>query len=206
MTKWLGVCLLVCLLVTPAVRATDFNRQNVIVRQKIVEYDPRYYLGLDGYYSVGQKIQADEQSATLNDISSKLDVLIQLLSRGQNLPTPVEPLKPKEPTQPENPTTPENPDGLEPTALDINVYNIFSTNCASCHNENKKGGGLQLVNAANKSLIYQDLVTRVLIEKAVFSGKMPLSGKKLSDKDVDTLKKWMQEEAEILKKEEKAVK
>src|SRR3990167_493950 len=200
MTKWLGGCLLVCLLVTPAVRATDFNRQNVIVRQKIVEYDPRYYLGLDGYYSVGQKIQADEQSATLNDISSKLDVLIQLLSRGQNLPTPVEPLKPKEPRQPENPTTPENPDGLEPTALDINAYNIFSTNCASCHNENKKGGRLQLVNAANKSLIYQDLVTRVLIEKAVFSGKMPLSGKKLSDKDVDALKKWIQEEAEILKK------
>jgi hypothetical protein len=186
------------------------NKVNVTLKR--VEFDSRYFLGLDGYYSVGQTIHDKLQQDKYEQLRKEHEELKSLLQQIQNSldngnTGPVSPPNEPSPT-PEQPT----PDPVEPpvddepyiaTELDKVVYGVFKTHCAQCHNESNKKGGVQLVNKGNGSLLYQPLETRVLIDwvtRGIELNKhdkklMPLNGKPLSEPDSNAIYLWMQEEA-----------
>jgi len=227
MLKKLVGFLIVGLFLAAPIFATDFNRGNYDVRLKRVEFDSRYYLGLDGYYSVGQKLIDDkckEENEALKlrtvKLEAQIELLIQLVKGGtvakpENPKVPNPKPEPTDPTTPVTPTTPppepENPpDELEGTVLDGIVYEIFSTKCAKCHDESKKSGGLQLINTANKTLVLHDLPDRVEIWDRVFGvdlakrnkSSMPKGGPQMDDKSVESIRLWMIEESDRLRKPE----
>ncbi len=204
---------------------------NAIIQQKQVVFDSRYFLGVDGYYSAAGDIAQERQddrvdrlSADNTKLQAQIDLLTKMLAAyqaslgGQQVPSaPVIPQSPVVPNQPQpNPTTPVQPLPVPPgtpttppggaTALDVQVYNIFAKNCATCHGETKQNADVQVINLSKQSLIYQDVSDRVLIHDVVngvglgvrHKKQMPLGGV-LPNADVETLRLWMVEEAEYQK-------
>ncbi len=171
----------------------DVFRQQVLVPQKVVQFDPRYYYGVDGYYALGSSLQRDkiqelvEQNAKLE---AQLKLLIELLKNNPQLvPQPENPEVPTETPAPQEPA-----DGV--SALEQKVYDIFVSNCSDCHGGESQGR-LQLVDVDKGQLIVHgaasmaDIVQRV--ERVYLDNKkaMPPGGESLSDEDVQVLKQYM---------------
>lgn len=215
--KFITILLLnLCLVFTA--NATDYVQQYV-VGDKVVEYDNRYFSGLDGFFSTQNLVSQQQTEERLSKVEEQLKTLIEILQNinsklgDGNDSVDVEPSNPNsdgdnnDSDTPDNddtttPTTPLNPGG-EPSELDIAAYNIFSTKCTTCHGKTENNdGGLHLVDKGTESLFYQNLATRVNIFDRVNGvgleerglSRMPKGGQ-LLDEEVETLRLWMVEEA-----------
>jgi hypothetical protein len=183
-----------CAIVQPiVVRQQHNNVEQVIVEQRQVVFDDRYFHGDDGYYSVANNIrqerygeQANQKQKITDDkiteiqkenaeLKGKIDTLIGLLKGLPTTPTPPpQPIPAPTPVVPTNPppvnptptppVTP-NPPGNPPAAtqLDSGVFAIFNAKCAKCHNQQNAKGNLQLVDTTTNGLFYQDIFNRVEI-------------------------------------------
>jgi len=218
--------LVLCLFVGTASGSNYYNNSyhnnDVVVLQKQVLFDSRYFLGVNGYYQVGQDIQQKAQQSKYDELNSRISNLegkSQLLEKqNQTLlqkigPGPIAPPQPTPeptptPTPDPTPTPPtsENPPDqpiYTPTQLDKQVYQIFNTKCITCHGADAKAG-LQLVK--DGSLLKPDLSDMVEIYDRVngvdLHGKarMPKGKPPLPTSDVNIIKAWMVEEANNLRK------
>lgn len=193
------------ILVSSTIYATDYfinpHAQNVIVRQKTVEFDADTYLGLQGYYSVVDKLQAEKlQKEELNaDTLKALIEIVKILleKQGNGGVIPNIPTVPKPEPKPEPKPT---------DSLDSKVFKIFNDNCKQCHNTNNASKGLKLIGTDSQGDFLYDLslAKRVKVFDSVNGvglaerGKklMPLESQALSDIDVETLRLWMIAKAE----------
>ncbi len=225
-SKILALFVVAFLLISGVGEATTYTQQNVgyaqnqkvLIKQRVVEFDPRYYLGLNGYYTIGSEIaerRHTEQLEALQEehrlLKQQIQTLIDTINRQPNPQVPQNPAPVPVPVEPE-PQVPANPPPVDngtyvPTSLDKAVYGIFKAKCASCHNENKKSGNIQLVNTQNGALLNQPLESRVLIERVIRGVDlkedglklMPLNGQPLNEEDLKVIYKWAFEEAKRLK-------
>lgn len=185
------------------------NRSRVlVVEQKRVEFDSRYFLGLDGYYSVGEELRLRKIQEDNVALRAQNDLLINLikntrLNRNEDCDEPKEPVDPKDPVEPKEPVDP-----IEPTDLDRQVFDIFVNSCINCHSEKKQSAGLQLIDSTKGQLGWHNLETRVEIFDRTLGinlhdrGKQimpPNVNQKLSNKDVETIRLWMVELAEKMR-------
>ncbi len=166
-------------------------KNKVVVDQKIVEFDARYYLGTPGYYSTINQIKEERATEDENALKAEnqtlraqIELLIKLCNAGNgggnHNPAPVPQPKPEEPTTP--PVTPEpTPDepaaggdrdngNYEVTELDEKAYTIFKNKCAQCHSENGTKGSwggnpVVLFKKATDTLVLQPLENRALIHE-----------------------------------------
>jgi len=181
-----------------------------IVQQKVVEFDPRYYYGVNGYYSVAERLKRDKLQELLEQnarMQAQIDLLIKLLGQTPPVvpvsPPIIPPVTPVDPTvdptvdPPVNPpVVPENPPG-NVNDLEQKVYTIFYDSCVNCHGNKDAEKRLQLIDEDKGQLFNWgvartvDIVQRV--ERVYLNGKkaMPPSGTTLTDEDVQTLKEWM---------------
>lgn len=172
---------------------------DIIIQQKRVEFDARYFLKFDGYYSTLpslEKEQLDEQLIVLQEENSRLraqnDLLRELLAdAGTNLddvPDVVD----------DGPYT--------PTLMDKKVYKIFKESCSSCHNESSQAAGLKLFDTEKQTMVLLPPDKRLLVYRVVNGvglkedglKRMPPSGP-LPNEDVNHFVKWLEES---LKKQE----
>jgi mono/diheme cytochrome c family protein len=200
--------LLFLLLVGPVFGQHTFHKvqtvQQVVVPQRVVQFDSAYYLGLDGYYSVGDKIRqekAQEKSDELTEAQKdreyykgQVELLLKVLAANNgaklipsNQPTPNEPTE----------VTPQPTSGN----YDDKVLEIFNAKCARCHGENKSDAGLSLVK--NSKLQYNnDTLADFKMREKIFDlvyganlkerglSQMP-KGSSLSDEEVEYIRLWM---------------
>jgi hypothetical protein len=182
-----------------------------------VEFDNRYYLGLDGYYSVGQELITRDNAEKLQSLEKQLEklsaqneMLLKLLA-GEKIPDvpttkPVVPSpEPEVPVVPETPIIPSEPENPtnEATEIDQKVYNIFSRRCTNCHGDLKQDGGLVLVK---KGLLQGlTLADRVEVHHRVngvnlgHKARMPKGSTPLSDIEVEDIRMWVVEESDRLR-------
>lgn len=220
-------CLILSLLATPAMAQVVYQ-QPVVVQQKVVEFDSRYFLGDRGYYSTVENIKSERLTETVEGLKAEvqrlvgllqakdaqIDVLLKLLKgTGKDTPKVDIPTTPtaEAPVPADKPAeAPVEPDNGEyqSTELDEKVFAIFKAKCAQCHSETN-ANKLVLYKKSNDALIDQPLEYRALIHKLVQgvdldSGERSMPpGKPLEDTEVSILYKWMQEEASRLIKKGK---
>jgi cytochrome c553 len=73
------------------------------------------------------------------------------------------------------------------------VSPIIQANCSSCHNNGFKSGGISLEGHTNiKGIAASGLLLGVISHSAGFS-QMPKGGDKLSDCNIQTIKKWIEQ-------------
>lgn len=192
------LALFIGLLAMP-VMATD-----VIVRQRVVQFDPNTYLGLQGYYSHGQKLVAEDNAKKDEELKilreqveelKKMTLALQSLTLG-NVAGKV-PAKPVEPEQ-------------KPVdALEAKVLSLYLDKCAKCHGDTKQDGDLTLVKdgklvisdndsleLANRELVFHRTDASLLLEG---EARMPKGSAPLTDEEVKTLKLWMHSKALAIK-------
>lgn len=202
-------------------------KNQVIVDQKIVEFDARYFLGQPGYYTTLNQIKEERAEEDANSIKAEnqalraqIELLIKLCNGNKPDPKPVEPttppVTPSEPTTPDEPTTGgdgDNGGGYYVTELDEKAYAIFKNKCAQCHSEKASkgdwgnGSPVVLYKKDTDTLVLQPIENRALIHEVVRRvglddkglSAMPPGGP-LPDEDVEVLYQWMQEEATRFRK------
>lgn len=174
---------------------------DVIVRQRVVQFDPNTYLGIQGYYTHGQQlIQRNEVEKAeeirllkeqLDELKKQTAALQQIvLGNGGN---PGQPLP-----KPEDNTPPKS-------VLEEKVLKIYTEKCAKCHADENDDGGLTLLKGG-KLVIHENDKEELAIRTNVFlrtdagllqegETRMPKGSPPLSDEDVNTLKLWMREKA-----------
>lgn len=174
---------------------------DVIVRQRVVQFDPNTYLGIQGYYTHGQQlIQRNEveKAEEIRLLKEQLDELKKqtialqqiVLGSGSN---PGQPLP-----KPEDNTPPKS-------VLEEKVLKIYTEKCAKCHADENDDGGLTLLKGG-KLVINENDKEELAIRTNVFlrtdagllqegETRMPKGSPPLSDEDVNTLKLWMREKA-----------
>lgn len=169
--------------------------EQVIVQQKVVQFNPDYYLGVQGYFAHGENLKqknqaniAAENDALLAELQAQNKLLKDILAglTGKKIETPATPPIP-EPVD----TTPD---------ADKKVLSIFSANCAKCHGDTKSDGGLTLVKGGK--LVDVSLAQAVLVHHRTNAvsldtdeAAMPKGTPALSDDDVDTIRLWMVKKA-----------
>lgn len=188
--------------------------QQVIIPQRVVQFDARYFEGTDNYFSLGEKLKSEKQEEKTNEVEfykGKIKMLLEIMA-AQQAGKPVAPAPVPAPSNPGTEVTPPpepqpvpgNAGEYKVTETDKKVYTIFSASCAKCHGDSKQDGGLalikngalQLVDLADRAEIY-DRVLGVSLE-ARGKAKMPKGGN-LSDNDVETLRLWMMEESDRIR-------
>ncbi len=178
------------------------NKDTVIVKQKIVEFDADTYLGLQGYYAVQDDAVAKHGvAAQLTKKDDQIDALIKLLEKKYGEVKP-------DVNPPELPPTP--PVEVKPdsdTNVNAKVFAIFKKNCVSCHGPNQASGKLKLidrdakgeflVNVGLKSVrVYDRVKGEHLKERGL--DLMPLNKGPIDDKDVLAIYLWMIETTDKL--------
>jgi len=175
---------------------------DVIVRQRVVQFDPNTYLGIQGYYTHGQQlIQRNEveKAEEIRILKEQLDELKKqtvalqqiVLGNGGTGSNPVQPLP--------------IPDVPQVSPLEAKVLKIYTEKCAKCHADENDDGGLTLLKDG-KLVIHEDSKEELAIRTNVFlrtdagllqegETRMPKGSPPLPDEDVNTLKLWMREKA-----------
>jgi mono/diheme cytochrome c family protein len=178
--------------------------QPVVVHNKIIEFDARYFQGLNHYFSVGEKIQKEKQEEVKSEVDfykGQIDMLLKILANQQKGVGGTE-IKPEEkPATPSSPATPNNGDQV--TDVDKKVYNIFKNKCVHCHGDTKQDGGLTLIK--NDILQLVDIYDRVEIYDRILGtdlqsrgkARMPKGSNPLSDEEVEVLRLWMVQESDF---------
>jgi mono/diheme cytochrome c family protein len=191
--------------------------QQVVIPQRVVQFDARYFEGVDNYFSLGEKLKTEKQAEKADEaefykgqIKMLLEIMAAQQAGGKPLPAPVNPNPGVDPPPAPQPVPPapvpedNNSGDYKVTEIDKKVFGIFSASCAKCHGDSKqdggltliKGGALQLVDLADRAEIY-DRVLGVGLE-ARGKAKMPKGGV-LSDNDVESLRLWMMEESDRIR-------
>ena len=189
--------------------------QQVVVPQRVVQFDANYFQGVDHYYSLGEKLKTEKQAENKSEVDyykGQIELLLKILAAKQGnggnveLPPVAPPAPVPAPETPVQPTIPEQAEGGEYKVTDIDkkAFAIFKAQCARCHGDTQQDGGLALIK--NGALQLVDLVDRVEIHDRVNGvglaargkTKMPKGGS-LSDTDVETLRLWMVQESDRLK-------
>ena len=183
---------------------SQFNKDYNVI-QKVVEFDPEYFLGTDGYFDVVDEIQQqrgyyDRDNEIVLKQVEQVDKLILLLEKVINRldgekPKEYPELEPVEPQEPDYPVLEDKQ--VNNDDLNLKVFNIFKKSCMDCHAAPNGEAGLSLVEIeeGNEYLLDLDLKSRLLVYDSV-SGKtgklkqMPLGGPKLPQEDIDILGKW----------------
>jgi hypothetical protein len=192
------------------------NSFDVILKR--VEFDARYFQGLDGYYSVGEELRLQQEAQNINELQQilrenarmqgQIEMLLKVLS-NQKVDIPEQGPKPEPEPQPQPEPEPEpgiepDPEPYKPTELDVRVYHLFKQKCARCHGDTKQDGGLSLIRDGALQLV--PLEDRTEIHDRVHGvglsdrgkAKMPKGGS-LSDKEVEDLRLWMVQESDRLR-------
>jgi mono/diheme cytochrome c family protein len=187
------------------------NVQQLVIPQRVVQFDERYFLGHEGYYAVGDKLRAEKEQEKVEDnnfalteaqkqvefYKGQVDMLLKIhaASGGKKLDIPN--VTPNIPVPP----VPEEPAVEEDSGYDGEVLKIVNAKCARCHGENKADAGISLVKNAklqynNDSL--EDWKMRSKIFDLVYGAnlkerglaQMPKGGS-LSDEEVEYIRLWM---------------
>lgn len=181
--------------------ATD----TVIVKQRVVQFDPNTFLGTNGYYAHGENLRSQRQTqddATLEALKEQNKILRELVAAvlaGKGNTGNIDKLdKPEKPEKPEKPVDPPLPPDNS-TLIEKEVLKIFKDNCVKCHGETKADGGLSLVK--NDKLVDIPLGKMILVHHRTngvnLNGdvKMPKGNNGLSDEQVELLRMWLVEKA-----------
>lgn len=176
---------------------------DVVVRQRVVQFSPETYLGLQGYYSHGQKLlaqRAQEESDAVKELREQNRILRDLVNavlarnNGEVAPVPT-PVPPPEPE------------------LQKRVESLYLSKCAKCHGDTKQDGGLRLVQNGKIWFNPKDeleLASRVVTHHRVNGvglndgeARMPKGAPQLSDDEVELLRLWaLDKSIEVLNKKE----
>lgn len=182
----------------------SYNGHDIVkVIEKRVQINPDLYLGYDGYYALGEAIDAkkqhqkedrfDEIEAKNRELQAKIDVLIQLLGGKASPPVGGSDEEPFPPG--------DEPPAEEPNSLEDGVYTLLKQQCFTCHKNN--ANGLQLFSndgSALADLKLSDIVnvhhrTEGIVlndgETLMPKGKQPLSAD-----DMKLIKRWMFERSQ----------
>lgn len=172
---------------------------DVIVRQRVVQFDPNTYLGIQGYYTHGQQlIQRNEVEKTeeIRILKEQLDELKKQTAALQQI------VLGNSGSENANP----NPQPIpQVSPLEAKVLKIYTEKCAKCHADENDDGGLTLLKDG-KLVIHEDSKEELAIRTNVFlrtdagllqegETRMPKGSPPLPDEDVNTLKLWMREKA-----------
>jgi cytochrome c5 len=163
--------------------ATDYFYGNqAIVQQKVVQFDPNYFLGVQGYYTVGEQITKEKQDLNQDKIDKLIDLITKLIEAKAG--TPATPAPTPEPPIPEPPKVDE---------LQAKVNTLFKTKCFSCHSNDKNG--LDMFNDAGEvEVSLADAVSiHYRVEGIALDGNamMPKGGKPLTNDEMTLVKKWL---------------
>ena len=121
----------------------QFN--DVIIEQKVVNFDDRYYYGVNGYYDVANNIrerQAIElrrqDTERVRSLELQLETLIQLMKQNQGQQILADPkIDRPEPLNEEAKFRKEDINEEElGDNLDAKVFGIFKNKCSACHGPN----------------------------------------------------------------------
>jgi hypothetical protein len=175
------------------------NNEVVEIIEKRIQVDPRYFLGTEGLYAVGDGIAEEKQEITNTELEvlkaenaklqAQLDLIIKLLTKGGVNPGPgpgdVEP-------EPEPEPLPPPVDSLEQK-----VFNVFKAKCYTCHKN--EANGLNLFNedftGVSDKLTLNDIVNIHHRTEGIVldDGEtlMPKGGKPLTAEEMKWIKKWM---------------
>lgn len=178
------------LLVTTSAYATPpYVVQNqVLVPQRVIQYDGTYFSGVQGLYKVGEQIKA-EKEAVAQAVSD--DKLKQLSDQIERLAKAIE-------GKIENGTT-VKPAELVPEAppkdsLDTKIATLFKGKCLACHS----GGTnkFQIFDASGKLDVDIKKAVKIhyRVEGLVLNkgeSVMPLNGKPLTNPEMLDVKKWL---------------
>jgi len=177
------------------------KQDTVIVKEKVVEFDSDVYLGLGGYYAVGEQLaEKHSTSKLLEKQASQIDELIKLLKDKYNNGE----TKPTEQPQPVDPVSPPSDPVPVPnvSSLSSQVFQIFKNNCINCHGPNQAEGKLRLIandekgnylaKVARPYRVYDRVAGIRLNERKL--KLMPVGGHHLSDEDVSTIWLWAVQE------------
>lgn len=197
-------------------RSRNFNHNNnvqiVDVLQRRIDFDDRYFLGAEGYFSTANQIKYEEMQSDYNQLvlehaqmKAQLELLTALIKElhnsgggggGENGPstTPEDPEKP--------PVDAGDNEGYVPTALDAQIHAIVKENCARCHNEKSAAGNLKLFNNQTGALVALPLAWRLKVHEMVNGVGLEEKGlrrmppnKTLEDDIVEAFRQWALEEA-----------
>jgi mono/diheme cytochrome c family protein len=169
------------------VYATDF-----VVKQRVVQFDPNTFLGVQGYYTHGQNLRVqksqeeDEKLKLLKEQNEILKQMVNALLKGKGAgDTGTLPTKPEEPAVPE---------------LESKVLEIYSNKCAKCHGDTKADGGLTLVKDGKLvkdqndgvELAIRNIVHHRVNGVSLSDGevRMPKGAPALSNEEVEVLRLW----------------
>lgn len=166
-------------------------QQPTVIQRHTVQFDAQTYLGLNGYYgAIDKQKQENLQLQQLDNqsIRTLVEILKGVLDKQATPITPTPNVS--------IPIVPKNPSPTVGNDLDKQVYNIFKTNCASCHSDKTASGGLKLVtdnglynlSALDRSNIY--FRTNAAHLKELNLNSMPLNKPVLNDNDVKILAIW----------------
>lgn len=186
--KYVIGCLIGLFLMSTNLYATD-----VVVKQRVVQFDPNTFLGIQGYYSHGQNLRVqksqeeDEKLKLLKEQNEILKQMVNALLKGKVEGGAGGAL----PVNPEEPAVPE---------LETKVLEIYSTKCAKCHGDTKADGGLALVKdgklvkdqndgieLAIRNVVHHRVNGVSLSEGEV---RMPKGAPALSNEEVEVLRLW----------------
>lgn len=199
MTKYI-VGLILALVAVSNVQAGNYvysyANNSVDILEKRIQIDPRYFIGLDGLYAVGESIneekhaqaasELDELKAANAKLQAQLDLLIKLLSGGK---------PPVVPGEPAPEPTPE-PEPAQPT-LEDHVFTLLKTKCYTCHKTGNNG--IEIFNkdgtALSDGLTLSDVVNIHHRTEGIVLDEgetlMPKGGKPFTSDEMKLMKKWM---------------
>ncbi len=163
--------------------------QQVIVPQRVIQYDQGYFIGANGYYKAGEQIAQDKAKSAddkvnqleseVKDLKTELAELIKVL-KGER--TAVE-------TKPEVPPPPKPADNLEDQ-----VSKLLKTKCFQCHANGNNGSKFldadgKLVADYKAAIKVHHRTEAVALDKG--EARMPKGGAPLTNAEVILLKKWL---------------
>ncbi len=163
-------------------------QQQVVVPQRIIQYDNTYFSGVQGLYKVGEQIAQERQASTssasddkLDRLANDLEALINVLKSGKTGPAPSEVVPP----------APEKP---KESTLDDKITNLFRSKCLGCHAN--QSNGLQIFNKDGKvdvtalqAINIHYRVEGLGLDKS--ESIMPKNGKPLTNDEMILVKIWL---------------
>ena len=195
-----------------ATYAGDYTVSKVghpIIKQRVVEFDARYFVGDDGYFSTAENIRTQriaEQYVTIEDrlidLQSQIESINSFIKNINTTPKVDNTPKVDDKEEPKQ-DVPSNIDPKElGTEVDANVAKIFKDSCVACHGnessfalfgDDEKGEYLRNLPLATRTEIYNRVLGADLDiqEKA----RMPKGAPPLSDEEVSSLRLWMIQKA-----------
>lgn len=169
-------------------KAYDYPAR-VIVRDKVVEYDPDRFIGAYGLYEIADGLVEKHEEAKKDHHELEIDLLqkqIELLKLQLQLKGGIVPVQPGKPEE-------------KPVASPYSeVTSLFVNKCAKCHGDSKQDAGLRLIeNGKLADLSAEDLnsvhVRTYYSQEAKDAGlaRMPKGSPPLSDAEMKLIDKLM---------------